>query len=51
MTSILRRDAAQAAIAARRHIEKASKRLLSADAEFWTGKAMQVVRRAHPGKR
>ena len=45
MKAIMNRDAEQAAAAARKHIEKASKRLLSADAEFWTSKAIQVARR------
>jgi GntR family transcriptional repressor for pyruvate dehydrogenase complex len=42
------RDPQAAAAAARAHIEKASQRLLSADAEFWKSKAAQVVRR--PGR-
>jgi GntR family transcriptional repressor for pyruvate dehydrogenase complex len=42
------RDPQAAAAAARAHIEKASQRLLSADAEFWKSKAVQVVRR--PGR-
>lgn len=45
MKAVLDRDPVQAAAAARRHIEKASKRLLSADAEFWSSKAIQVARR------
>jgi DNA-binding FadR family transcriptional regulator len=39
------RDPLAAAAAARTHIEKASQRLLSADAEFWKSKVVQVVRR------
>jgi DNA-binding FadR family transcriptional regulator len=39
------RDPIAAAAAARAHIEKATQRLLSADAEFWKSKAAQVVRR------
>lgn len=39
------RDPQAAAAAAREHIEKASQRLLSADAEFWKSKVAQVVRR------
>jgi len=42
--AILKREPLAAATAARVHIEKASKRLLSADAEFWKGKAVQAVR-------
>lgn len=44
MRAIMRRDAKAASTVARRHIEKASKRLLSADAAFWNDKAMQVMR-------
>jgi DNA-binding FadR family transcriptional regulator len=46
MRAIMKRDAKAASIAARRHIEKASKRLLSADAEFWSDKAIQVMRKS-----
>jgi DNA-binding FadR family transcriptional regulator len=45
MKCIMKRDPEAAAVAARSHIEKASKRLLSADAEFWNNNAMQVVRK------
>ena len=41
--AIAKRDAQAAATAARTHIENASKRLLSADAEFWKSKAVQAV--------
>jgi GntR family transcriptional repressor for pyruvate dehydrogenase complex len=44
--AISKRDPLAAASAARAHIEKASKRLLSADADFWKGKAVQAVRRS-----
>jgi GntR family transcriptional repressor for pyruvate dehydrogenase complex len=44
--AILKRDPLAAASAARAHIEKASKRLLSADADFWKGKAVQAVQRS-----
>ena len=43
--SISDRDPEAAAAAARAHIEKASQRLLSADAEFWKNKAVEIVRR------
>ena len=43
--AILKRDASAAASAARTHIEKASKRLTSADADFWNSNAIQAVRR------
>jgi GntR family transcriptional regulator, transcriptional repressor for pyruvate dehydrogenase complex len=43
--AIMKRDAAAAAAAARTHIEKASKRLMSADADFWNSNAVQAVRR------
>lgn len=49
MRAIMKRDARAASNAARRHIEKASKRLLSADAAFWNDRAMQVMR--HPKAR
>jgi GntR family transcriptional repressor for pyruvate dehydrogenase complex len=41
--AISKRDAKAAAAAARNHIENASKRLLSADVEFWKGKAVQAI--------
>ncbi|WP_255551314.1 FadR/GntR family transcriptional regulator [Granulicella sp. dw_53] len=41
--AVSKRDAHAAAAAARTHIENASKRLLSADADFWQNKAIQVV--------
>lgn len=44
--AILKRDAAAASAAARTHIEKASKRLLQADADFWNSNALQAVRRS-----
>ncbi len=44
--AISKRDPLAAAAAARAHIEKASKRLLSADADFWKNKAVQAVRRS-----
>jgi len=43
MRAIQQRDAKAASVAARRHIEKASKRLMSADAAFWNDKVMQVM--------
>jgi DNA-binding FadR family transcriptional regulator len=46
-TAILKKDPLAAASAARAHIEKASKRLLSADADFWKAKAAQVVQRSN----
>lgn len=46
MKAIIGRDPGAAAQAARNHIEKASKRLLSADAEFWSSKAVQLARRS-----
>jgi len=42
-TAISKRDSNAAAIAARTHIVNASKRLLSADADFWKTKAVQAV--------
>jgi GntR family transcriptional repressor for pyruvate dehydrogenase complex len=42
--AIEQRNPEAAAVAARAHIEKASQRLLSADAEFWRSKAVQVLR-------
>lgn len=44
--AIMKRNPETAAQAARSHIEKASKRLLSADAEFWSGKAVQLAHRS-----
>ena len=44
MKAIAKRDPVAASNAARTHIEKASKRLLSADAAFWRERAMQVMR-------
>ena len=44
MKAIMKRDSKAASKAARSHIEKASKRLLSADAEFWNDKAMLAMR-------
>jgi DNA-binding FadR family transcriptional regulator len=43
--AITKRDSDGAAAAARAHIEKASKRLLAADAEFLKNKAMQISQR------
>jgi GntR family transcriptional regulator, transcriptional repressor for pyruvate dehydrogenase complex len=43
--AISKKDANAAAAAARTHIENASKRLLSADADFWKSKAVQAVSR------
>ena len=40
------RDPDAAALAARTHIENASKRLLSADAAFWKSRAVQAARRS-----
>jgi DNA-binding FadR family transcriptional regulator len=48
MKAIVKRNAEAAAAAARNHIEKASRRLLTADAEFWSGKAMQAVSKPRP---
>ncbi|MEO8735648.1 MAG: FCD domain-containing protein [Edaphobacter sp.] len=45
--AIADRDPHAAAAAARAHIEKASQRLLSADAEFWKSKAAQVMPRSN----
>jgi GntR family transcriptional repressor for pyruvate dehydrogenase complex len=45
--AILKRDAEAAGIAARNHIENASKRLLSADKEFWKVKAVQAISRSN----
>lgn len=44
--AVSKRDANAAAAAARTHIENASKRLLSADAEFWQSKAIQAASRS-----
>jgi GntR family transcriptional repressor for pyruvate dehydrogenase complex len=46
MKAIANKDPEAAAAAARNHLERASQRLLSADAEFWKGRAMQVVKRS-----
>jgi GntR family transcriptional repressor for pyruvate dehydrogenase complex len=48
--AIEQRDPIAAAAAARTHIEKASQRLLSADAEFWKSKAVQVLRRPNQSR-
>jgi DNA-binding FadR family transcriptional regulator len=47
MQAILKRDVEAAGIAARNHIENASKRLLSADKEFWKGQAIQAISRTN----
>jgi GntR family transcriptional repressor for pyruvate dehydrogenase complex len=43
--AILQQDPDAAAAAARAHIEKASQRLVAADAEFWKSKAVQELRK------